>query len=148
MPNSKGTSSTEEGWAGEGSDVRPDGPQRQAREVAIQCRRYFRLLPGRRSLVIPDKILGKKLSKKDKEQLLAGEVVPVRIRDKDIFLQVDRDLNSVIARSNQELKIPQVIGKTDEYEGYKLTKSDELSAGQRAFVGEQAAAQQGRLLYR
>lgn len=76
------------------------------------------------SLVIPDKILGKKLSKKDKEQLLAGEVVPVRIRDKDIFLQVDRDLNSVIVRSNQELKIPQVIGKTDEYEGYKLTKSD------------------------
>ena len=76
------------------------------------------------SLVIPDKILGKKLSKKDKEQLLAGEVVPIRIRDKDIFLQVDRDLNSVIVRSNQELKIPQVIGKTDEYEGYKLTKSD------------------------
>ena len=76
------------------------------------------------SLVIPDKILGKKLSKKDKEQLLAGEVVPIRIRDKDIFLQVDRDLNSVIVRSNQELKIPQVIGKTAEYEGYKLTKSD------------------------
>ena len=68
--------------------------------------------------------MGKKLSKKDKAQLLAGEVVPVRIRDKDIFLQVDRDLNSVIVRSNQELKIPQVIGKTDEYEGYKLTKSD------------------------
>lgn len=76
------------------------------------------------TLVIPDKVLGKKLSKTDKEQLLAGEIVPIRIRNKDIFLQVDRDLNSVIIRSNQELKIPQVIGKTDEYEGYKLSKSD------------------------
>lgn len=84
----------------------------------------FPSFTGRNRWSSRDKILGKKLSKKDKEQLLAGEVVPVRIRDKDIFLQVDRDLNSVIVRSNQELKIPQVIGKTDEYEGYKLTKSD------------------------
>ena len=41
-------------------------------------------------------------------------------------MQVDRDLNSVIVRTNHEIKIPDVIGKTNEYEGYKLTKADKF----------------------
>lgn len=40
------------------------------------------------------------------------------------MLQVDKDLNSVIVRSNKEIKIPNVIGKTKDYDGYKLTKAD------------------------
>lgn len=78
------------------------------------------------ALVIPDKVLGKKLSKKEKEQLLAGNVVPINAKKKDVLLQVDRDLNSVIVRTNHEIKIPDVIGKTNEYEGYKLTKADKF----------------------
>ena len=76
------------------------------------------------TLVIPDKILGKKLGKKEKEQLLAGDIVPLHVNRKDILLQVDRDLNSVIVRTNHEIKIPDVIGQTSEYGGYKLTKAD------------------------
>ena len=56
------------------------------------------------TLTIPDKILGKKLSKKDKELLLAGEIVPLTVKKKDLMLQVDKDLNSVIVRSNQEIR--------------------------------------------
>lgn len=76
------------------------------------------------ALVIPDKVLGKKLGKKEKEQLLAGDIVPITVNKKDILLQVDRDLNSVILRTNQEIKIPDIIGQTSEYGGYKLTKAD------------------------
>lgn len=76
------------------------------------------------TLTIPDKILGKKLSKKDKELLLAGEIVPLTVKKKDLMLQVDKDLNSVIVRSNQEIRIPETIGQTPEYHGHKLTKAD------------------------
>lgn len=76
------------------------------------------------ALVIPDKVLGKKLGKNEKEQLLAGDIVPITVNKKDILLQVDRDLNSVILRTNQEIKIPDIIGQTSEYGGYKLTKAD------------------------
>ena len=80
------------------------------------------------ALVIPDKVLGKKLGKKEKEQLLAGDIVPITVNKKDILLQVDRDLNSVILRTNQEIKIPDIIGQTSEYGGYKLTKADKYKA--------------------
>lgn len=76
------------------------------------------------TLVIPDKVLGKKLGKKEKERLLAGDIVSLNVNRKDILLQVDRDLNSVIVRTNHEIKIPDIIGQTDEYGGYKLTKAD------------------------
>ena len=33
-------------------------------------------------------------------------------------------MNSVILRTNQEIKIPDIIGQTSEYGGYKLTKAD------------------------
>ena len=40
------------------------------------------------------------------------------------MLVFDMDLISVLVRSSLEIKIPNVIGKTEEYDGYKLTKAD------------------------
>lgn len=76
------------------------------------------------TLTIPDRMLGHKLNKTEKERLLHGDIVPLDTKKGTIMLQVDKDLNSVIVRSNKEIKIPNVIGKTNEYEGYKLTKAD------------------------
>lgn len=76
------------------------------------------------TLTIPEKMLGHKLSKQEKEQLLSGEIVPITTKKGDVFLQVDRDLNSVIVRSKHEIRIPNIIGQTKEFSGYKLTKAD------------------------
>lgn len=76
------------------------------------------------TLTIPDRMLGHKLNKKEKECLLRGDIVPLDTKKGTIMLQVDKDLNSVIVRSNKEIKIPNVIGKTKDYDGYKLTKAD------------------------
>lgn len=69
-------------------------------------------------LTIPDKIAGKKLSSQQKQDLLNGDIIVISSRRGDIMLQVDRDLNSVIVRSQKELSIPQEIG------GYQLTTAD------------------------
>ena len=76
------------------------------------------------TLTIPDRMLGHKLNKTEKERLLHGDIVPLDTKRGTIMLQVDKDLNSVIVRSSKEIKIPNVIGKTEEYDGYKLTKAD------------------------
>lgn len=76
------------------------------------------------TLTIPDRMLGHKLNKREKEQLLRGDIIPLETKKGTIMLQVDKDLNSVIIRSNKEIKIPNVIGRTEEYAGYKLTKAD------------------------
>lgn len=76
------------------------------------------------ALTIPDRILGQKINKKKKEQLLDGDIVPLSYKGSHVFLQVDRDLNSVIVKTNKEINIPNVIGRTDKYEGYKLTEAD------------------------
>lgn len=78
----------------------------------------------RETLTIPDKILGQKINKKKKEQLLAGDIVPLSYKGSHVYLQVDRDLNSVIVKTNKEINIPNVIGRTDKYEGYQLTEAD------------------------
>lgn len=70
------------------------------------------------TLVIPDRILGKKLSDKQKKNLLEGEMVVLPAKKGDIFVQVDRDLNSVIVRSEKEMSIPSTIG------GRELTVAD------------------------
>lgn len=76
------------------------------------------------TLTIPDRMLGHKLNKTEKERLLHGDIVPLETKKGTVMLQVDKDLNSVIVKSNKEIKIPNVIGKTNEYDGYKLTKAD------------------------
>lgn len=70
------------------------------------------------SLVIPDSIFGKKLSQKQKDDLLNGNVIVLSSKKGDIMLQVDKELNSVIVRSEKELAIPARIG------GYELTPAD------------------------
>lgn len=70
------------------------------------------------ALVIPDSIYGKKLTKKQKDDLVNGNVIVLSSKKGDIMLQVDKDLNSVIVRSEKELSIPAQIG------GDKLTAAD------------------------
>lgn len=62
------------------------------------------------ALIIPDKILGKKLSEKQRKALLEGEIIVIPAKKGHVFVSVDRDLNSVIVRSEKELAIPSVIG--------------------------------------
>lgn len=70
------------------------------------------------ALIIPDKILEKKISKKQKQDLLEGNVIVLTTKKGDAFLHIDRDLNSVVIRSEKELAIPTQIG------GYELTSAD------------------------
>jgi hypothetical protein len=81
------------------------------------------------SLLIPDIILDRKLSNTDKQLLLKGDIIVIPGNDKkrDIYLQVDKELNSVIVKSTKEISIPDVIGKTNEYPGYKLTDADKCN---------------------
>lgn len=70
------------------------------------------------TLVIPDRILGEKLSKQQKQDLMDGNVIVLSTGKGDILLQVDRDINSVVVRSEKELSIPAKIGD------YELTAAD------------------------
>lgn len=70
------------------------------------------------ALVIPDSIFGKKLSQQQKQDLIDGNVIVLSTKKGDVFLQVDKDLNSVVIRSQKELSIPSQIG------GYELTPAD------------------------
>lgn len=70
------------------------------------------------ALVIPDSIFGKKLSQQQKQDLIDGNVIVLSTKKGDVFLQVDKDLNSVVIRSQKELSIPSQIG------GYELTSAD------------------------
>lgn len=70
------------------------------------------------ALTIPDRIYGKKLSKQQKQDLLDGNVIVLSAKKGDIFLQVDKDLNAVVVRSEKELAVPSKIGD------YELTTAD------------------------
>jgi hypothetical protein len=72
-------------------------------------------------LEIPDVLEGKKLSKGDKAKLAEGEMVSI---GKNMFVQIDKELNSIIIRSSKELNIPNVIGNYKKYPGYTLTTED------------------------
>lgn len=76
------------------------------------------------TLIIPDRVLGKRLSQKQKDLLLEGKTVPLSVKGSNILLQVDRDLNRVMLLSDHEIKIPPIIGNTKLYPGYKLTEAD------------------------
>lgn len=79
------------------------------------------------ALIIPDSILGHKLSQKEKDDLLHGDIINIsNKKNSDIYLQVDRDLNMVVVRTNKELQIPNVIGRTGDYPGYELTSADKF----------------------
>ena len=78
----------------------------------------FYICYRKEALVIPDTLYGKKLSKQQQQDLLNGNVVVLSSKKGDILLQVDRDLNAVVLRSEKELSIPVQIG------GYELTTAD------------------------
>jgi hypothetical protein len=75
------------------------------------------------TLLIPDSIFGKKLTEEQKNQLKNGETILFKGTN-DIFLQVDKELNAVVVRTNKELPIPKIVGKTDFFKGYELTSMD------------------------
>ena len=72
----------------------------------------------KKALTIPDRIYGKKLSKQQKQDLLEGNVIVLSTKKGDILLQVDKDLNAVVVRSEKELSVPAKIGD------YELTAAD------------------------
>lgn len=72
------------------------------------------------ALTIPDRIYGKKLSKQQKQDLLDGNVIVLSTKKGDILLQVDKDLNAVVVRSEKELSVPAKIGD------YELTAADKF----------------------
>ncbi|RRD72448.1 hypothetical protein [Tannerella forsythia] len=76
------------------------------------------------TLVIPDSILGRRLTEDNKNELLQGKIVLVGKEKDNIFLQVDRELNAVIVRTNKELAVPNVIGRGMDYSGRELTLAD------------------------
>jgi hypothetical protein len=68
---------------------------------------------------IPDKVLGKKLSRRDKESLLAGEAIgPFKIGKHDMFFHVDRESNTI------SLYSAKIIGVPEEIMGYKISGKD------------------------
>ena len=75
-------------------------------------------------LEIPDTLLNKPLNKKQKDLLLKGEAVVFQNNGRDLLIQVDKDLNQVIIKTNKEINIPDVIGKGDDFSGYRLTMGD------------------------
>ncbi|CAK7039838.1 MAG: hypothetical protein PEPC_01697 [Peptostreptococcus russellii] len=86
----------------------------------------LRVYNRKEALVIPSKILGKKLTPAEKEILRRGEILPITSKGTHLFCQVDRDLNSVIVLTDKEIKIPDIIGATEQYQGYKLTTADKF----------------------
>ncbi len=75
-------------------------------------------------LVIPNELFGEKLSNDMKMNLQVGQIVPF----KDVYLQIDKETNSLIVRGKNEIRIPSIIGENKQmgYEGYKLTETDKM----------------------
>jgi hypothetical protein len=70
-------------------------------------------------LEIPNEILKYKLSEQEKSDLLAEKTVGIKIPSgQHLFLQVDKDLNRIMVKTERDLSIIAEIGK------YKLTDQD------------------------
>lgn len=69
-------------------------------------------------LEIPDTIFGEKLSNQQKLDLQNGKRIQLKTKGGNIYLEIDRELNSIVVLSEKELHIPQQIG------GYELTNAD------------------------
>lgn len=78
------------------------------------------------ALEIPHEIQGTKLSKNEKKMLLDGHSVLLNTKKGDFYLQIDKELNTVIIKGSEQMGIPDVIGddKKHKYKGYVLTNSD------------------------
>lgn len=88
------------------------------REVRVNF--YFK----KETLFIPDILFGRKLSKDDKQRIKDGQLLRFNYKGNNIYLQLDKELNSVIVKGDRELNIPDVIGNYHDFPGYHLTPED------------------------
>lgn len=109
--NGKGTK-LEKGVLSDLTDVKGKPAKLRLTEKGVSI--FYR----KEALVIPDKLLGKRLSEKQKKALLEGETIVLPAKKSHVFVSVDKDLNAVIVRSGKELSIPSMIG------GRELTAAD------------------------
>lgn len=79
---------------------------------------HLKLIEKKPTLEIPNAIDGYELTKQEKENLLSGKTILIKLKNQPLFLQVDKDLNRVVLKTANELKIPKEIG------GYLLTDAD------------------------
>ncbi len=86
----------------------------------IRVNFYFR----KESLFIPDVLFGRRLSGDEKQRMKNGELLRFSYKGNNIYLQVDKELNSVIVKSDRDLNIPAVIGNYNGFPGYSLTDGD------------------------
>ena len=68
----------------------------------------------------PTKILGKKLSKEQLEDLEQNKPIKIKKGTKEFYVQFDKDLNKLTLKTPGEVKIPEKIAK------YKLSEEDKL----------------------
>lgn len=78
---------------------------------------YFKIHNQKDKLNIPEKIGNYKLKQDDIQALKNGEYIKP---DKNFFMKVDQETNSVILKTHRDLKIPKRIA------GYQLTDEDTL----------------------
>lgn len=94
--------------------------EKDVRTKEIRVNFYFR----KEALFIPDVLFGRRLSGDEKQRMKDGELLRFSYRGSNIYLQVDRELNSVIVKSDRDLNIPAVIGNYNGFPGYSLTDGD------------------------
>lgn len=94
--------------------------EKDVRTKEIRVNFYFR----KEALFIPDVLFGRRLSVEEKLRMRDGELLRFSYKGRGIYLQVDRELNSVIVKSDRDLNIPAVIGNYNDFPGYSLTEED------------------------
>ncbi len=102
---------------------------KDGRKVKIQKRgEEYVLYPKKDVLVIPDVILNEPISSKEKQDLEAGKVIALKNQKNTIYLNIDKETNSLIIRSDKDFKIPQIVGanKHFDYPGYTLNELDKI----------------------
>lgn len=95
--------------------IRHNGKQAKLRYTENGVSIFYK----KEKLEIPDSILGHKLKEQEKADLYEGKRIQINSQKGNIYLEIDRELNSIIILSEKELHIPQEIG------GYRLTNADQ-----------------------
>ena len=82
------------------------------------------------TLMIPTYLLGEKLSNEKMESLFQGNAIIINDGKENYYLQVDKETNSIIVRSEKEIGLgtPMVIGenKKFDYPGIELSDRDKV----------------------
>lgn len=72
-------------------------------------------------LEIGDELLGKKLTEEEKSDLKQGKIIKIETEGKNIYAQIDNELNKVTFKTEKELNPIKEIG------GYKLSEKETLA---------------------